>query len=195
MNVYDTANRLAAEIKNSEEYVNFKMAKQAIALKADLKKQIDEFELARYEAQILTMQTGKADEEKMKKVQELYAKLIQEDDAKKYFDASIEFVLFFSIPVVVGLILVGFDLCKIYLGNSFTKSGQLLQLLSITVLFVSIANVVRTQYLIPMSKDKTYIISTVLGAVINFILNIIFIQLIGVSGACIGTIVAELYSK
>ena len=41
MNVYDTANRLAAEIKNSEEYVNFKMAKQAIALKADLKKQID----------------------------------------------------------------------------------------------------------------------------------------------------------
>ncbi len=113
-------------------------------------------------------------------------------DAKKYFDASIEFVLFFSIPVVVGLILVGFDLCKIYLGNSFTKSGQLLQLLSITVLFVSIANVVRTQYLIPMSKDKTYIISTVLGAVINFILNIIFIQLIGVSGACIGTIVAEL---
>lgn len=113
-------------------------------------------------------------------------------EAKKYFDASIEFVLFFSIPVVVGLILVGSDLCKIYLGISFVKSGQLLQLLSITVLFVSIANVIRTQYLVPMSKDKVYIVSTVLGAVINFILNIIFIQLIGVSGACIGTIVAEL---
>ena len=26
MNVYDTANRLASEIKESEEYVNYKMA-------------------------------------------------------------------------------------------------------------------------------------------------------------------------
>ena len=113
------------------------------------------------------------------------------DDAKKYFNASIEFVFFFSIPVVFGLIFVGSDLCQIYLGNDFIKSGQILQLLSVTVFFVSIANVVRTQYLIPMAKDKIYIISTVLGAVINFILNIILIQMIGVSGACIGTIVAE----
>ena len=38
MQVYDTANRLASEIKESEEYVNFKMAKQAINLNIDLKK-------------------------------------------------------------------------------------------------------------------------------------------------------------
>ena len=37
MNVYDTANRLASEIKESEEYVNYKMAKQAISLKQELK--------------------------------------------------------------------------------------------------------------------------------------------------------------
>ena len=37
MNVYDTANRLAGEIKNSEEYVNFKMARQAINLNTSLK--------------------------------------------------------------------------------------------------------------------------------------------------------------
>ena len=29
MNVYDTANRLATEIKQSEEYVNYKMAREA----------------------------------------------------------------------------------------------------------------------------------------------------------------------
>ena len=32
MNVYDTANRLASEIKQSEEYMNYKMAKQALNL-------------------------------------------------------------------------------------------------------------------------------------------------------------------
>ena len=29
MNGYDTANRLAQELKNSEEYINYKMAKEA----------------------------------------------------------------------------------------------------------------------------------------------------------------------
>ena len=35
MNIYDTANRLAIEIKQSEEYVNYKMAKQALNLNTE----------------------------------------------------------------------------------------------------------------------------------------------------------------
>ena len=62
MIIYDTANRLAQEIKQSEEYINYKMAKEALNLNPDLKKQIDEFEAARYEAQVTAMQTGKNDE-------------------------------------------------------------------------------------------------------------------------------------
>ena len=37
MNVYDTANKLAGEIKQSEEYMNYKMAKQALSLNSKLK--------------------------------------------------------------------------------------------------------------------------------------------------------------
>lgn len=103
MNVYDIANKLAQEIKESEEYINFKMAKQAIALKSDLKKKIDEFELTRYEAQILAMQTGKNDEDKMRKVQELYSELIQNDDAKKYFDAEMKFnIIIADVNKIIG---------------------------------------------------------------------------------------------
>ena len=76
MNVYDTANRLAGEIKESEEYVNYKMARQALALNPDLKKKIGDFEVARSDAQLTQMQTGKEDEEKTnkKKVYELSKK-------------------------------------------------------------------------------------------------------------------------
>jgi len=91
MQVYDTANRLASEIKESEEYVNFKMAKQAINLNLDLKKKLDEFEKARYEQQIEMLKTGKQDNEKMTKVQEIYAELIEKEEAKKYFDAELKF--------------------------------------------------------------------------------------------------------
>ena len=96
MNVYDTANRLAAEIKQSEEYVNYKMAREALALNPDLKKKIGEFEVARYDAQLTQMQTGKEDEEKTNKMKELYAELIQIEEAKKYFDAEMKFNILLS---------------------------------------------------------------------------------------------------
>ena len=37
MNIYDTVNKLAQEIKESEEYINYKMAKQALDLNSELK--------------------------------------------------------------------------------------------------------------------------------------------------------------
>ena len=93
MNVYDTANRLAQEIKQSEEYVNYKMAKQALNLNVELKEKIKKFEQSRYEAQIEVMQTGKQNEEKFKQIQDLYSELIENDDAKKYFEAETKFNL------------------------------------------------------------------------------------------------------
>lgn len=103
MNVYDTANRLAGEIKESEEYMNYKMARQALALNPDLKKKIGEFEVARYDAQLTQMQTGKEDEEKTNKMKELYAELIQIDDANKYFDAEMKFnILLTDVNKIIG---------------------------------------------------------------------------------------------
>lgn len=91
MNIYDTANQLASEIKRSEEYMNYKMAKQAINLNQELKDKLKDFEMLRYDVQLHVMQTGKQDEEKTKKMQEIYAELIEIDEAKKYFDAEMKF--------------------------------------------------------------------------------------------------------
>ena len=103
MNIYDTANKLAQEIKQSEEYITYKMAKEAINLNFELKSKIDEFEKARYDAQIVALQTGKDDESKMKHAQELYGELIQNQEASKYFDAEIKFnVLIADINRIIG---------------------------------------------------------------------------------------------
>lgn len=103
MNVYDTANQLAQEIQQSEEYMTYKMAKEAINLNYELKSKIDEFEKARYEAQIVAIQTGKDDENKMKHVQELYGELIQNQEASKYFDAEMKFnILIADINKIIG---------------------------------------------------------------------------------------------
>ena len=103
MNVYDTVNKLAQEIKQSEEYVTYKMAKQAINLNIELKNKIEEFEKARYEAQIIALQTGKDDETKMRYVQELYGELIQNQEASRYFDAEMKFnILIADVNKIIG---------------------------------------------------------------------------------------------
>ena len=103
MNVYDTANQLAEEIKQSEEYATYKMAKEAINLNFQLKNKINEFEKARYDAQVIALQTGKDDESKMRHVQELYWELIQNQEASKYFDAEMKFnILIANVNKIIG---------------------------------------------------------------------------------------------
>ena len=103
MNIYDTANRLAQEIKQSEEYINYKMAKETLNLKPELKKKIEEFETARYDAQITVMQTGKNDEEKTKKMQQLYIELFEDADAAKFFDAETKFnIVLADVNKIIG---------------------------------------------------------------------------------------------
>ena len=103
MNIYDTANKLAQELKQSEEYVNYKMAKEALDLNPELKKKIEEFETARYEAQIVAMQTGKNDEEKTKKVQQLYIELFENQDAARFFEAETKFnIILADVNKIIG---------------------------------------------------------------------------------------------
>ena len=103
MNVYDTANRLASEIKESEEYVNYKIAKQALSLNSELKSKIENFDKLRYELQLEMMQTGKNNEEKNAQLQKEYADLVENPDAKNFFETETKFnILIADVNKIIG---------------------------------------------------------------------------------------------
>lgn len=120
----------------------------------------------------------------------LYSKNNKEE-FNKIFEKSILFIFFIVFPVIFGFWTTADDLVSIYLGDGFSESALLLRLLSISLPFSTIASIVRMQLLIPRSKDKEYIVSVVLGAIINFIFNIFLIGRFKAAGATIGTILAE----
>ena len=111
--------------------------------------------------------------------------------AQNYINKSISFVMFMSFSMCFGLICIGYNFAPIYFGNEFQKTGILIMMLATTLPFLSFANVLRTQYLIPNEKDKIYINSVSLGAITNLIMNMIFIPKLASIGASIGTIAAE----
>ena len=53
MNVYDTANRLAYEIQQSDEYKQYKKLKDSIMADSNSKQKIEEFEKLRYDVQLM----------------------------------------------------------------------------------------------------------------------------------------------
>ena len=91
MNVYDTANRLAFEIKSSPEYQNYRKMKEKVKEEAELSKKLDEFEKAQYEVQIASLSGEEPDKEKTLNLQKIYAELITNDIMKQYFDAELKF--------------------------------------------------------------------------------------------------------
>lgn len=91
MNVYDTANRLAYEIQESEEYKSYKKLKDEVMSNPNLKNKIEEFEKLRYDVQIMQYTGENKDEEKTKKLESMYTLLIQDEQIKKYFDLEVKF--------------------------------------------------------------------------------------------------------
>lgn len=90
MYVYDEANNLAKAIKQSKEYLEYKKAKEDLKNNPEMKQKIDEFEKIRYDVQVLSFQ-GEKDEEKQKKLQQMYQILVQDAKIKEYFDIEVRF--------------------------------------------------------------------------------------------------------
>ncbi|MCI9286561.1 MAG: flippase [Clostridia bacterium] len=115
----------------------------------------------------------------------------EKEKIERYTRKAMEFEFISSAALTFGLIAVASIFVPIFLGNEFTYSAILVKNLSVTIIFISLASVIRTQYLIPNEKDKIYMFSVIVGAVLNLSINLILIPKFKAVGATIGTIIAE----
>ena len=90
-----------------------------------------------------------------------------------------------------GLIGIADVFVPFFYGEGYVKCVELFYILLPSCIFLAIANVIRTQFLIPHSMDKEFTVSLVLGACVNLIINITFIPKLQSVGAAVGTLIAE----
>jgi O-antigen/teichoic acid export membrane protein len=109
----------------------------------------------------------------------------------QYISKSMRFVMFMSLPITFGLIAVSGTLVPLFLGKEFTQAGTVLAIIAPVVVFAAWANVLRTQYLIPKGKNKSYIISVIIGAIVSLGLNFLLIPSLKATGAAIAMLCAE----
>ena len=101
------------------------------------------------------------------------------------------FVIVIAFPLMLFTIFYAKD-CLIFLsGNEFIGATLAMQIIAPTILLIGLSNLLGIQVLTPLNKEKQLVYSVVAGALVDLILNIIFIPKMGAAGASLGTLVAE----
>lgn len=104
---------------------------------------------------------------------------------------SMLFVVFATSALAFGICAVAKEFVPLFFGSGFDLVIPLLYTLSPYIIFVSWANVLKTQVLLPNNKDMTFVICLIIGAVVNVILNYYLIETMGAVGAAIATTISE----
>lgn len=111
---------------------------------------------------------------------------------KQLLRDSMQVSMALGIGMMFGLMAVGPVFAPLFFGKEYYESGILIQFLAVTVVISGWKAVLRSQYLIPYEKDTAYVVSLVVGAIVNVMSNLYFIPRYAARGAVIGTIIAEL---
>ncbi len=104
---------------------------------------------------------------------------------------SIRFVYLLAFPIMAGVLLVADTFVPFFLGPGYEKVIILVQIIVPIILFIGLTNVIGMQYFITTKQSKKLTLSVTIGAVINFLLNIVLIKNYASVGASIATVIAE----
>ena len=111
---------------------------------------------------------------------------------KSYMKMSFNFTFFLSFPIMFGIVSISTAFVPVFFGAGYEKVNDIIYILSPMVLLMGLANVLGTQYLLPLKKQKEYTFSVTIGVIVNFILNYVLITLYQSIGAAIATVLSQI---
>ena len=105
-------------------------------------------------------------------------------NANKLLRKLLNFNITFGLPCVVGLIMVATDAVTVFAGLEYAPAGNVLRFMSISFLFSLVGgSFLGNAVLLPMGKEKYYMVVCLITAACNVILNAIFIPLFQANAA------------
>lgn len=104
---------------------------------------------------------------------------------------AFQFILYIAFPSVAGLFVLSRPLTLLLSGENYLPAVASMKIISPVVLFVSLTNLVSSQILTPMGKEKFVLFTVIAGSAINASLNLFLIPSCGALGAALATVISE----
>lgn len=117
----------------------------------------------------------------------------KEENYSKLLMPSLFFSLFLSSSMCFGIMGVSREFVPLFYGEGYDTCIALYLILLPCSLFMSFANVIRTQYILPNTMDKVLVKAGIYGTVMNIGFNLLLIPRFGAQGAAFATLLAEAF--
>ena len=104
---------------------------------------------------------------------------------------SYHLLLFSAIPITVAIILLARPITLCFCGEDYVASIPVVLLTAPTIIFIGMTQVIGIQVLYPYGKEMMVILSTVVAAFINVVLNLLLIPSWAEVGAALSALIAE----
>lgn len=126
-------------------------------------------------------------------VPRLSAMTTQKDstESKELMKLIFNVVLAIVLPLCLLSGLLSKDIILFIASKKYIQAGNALKILSVSLVFSSMASFMTTSVLLPNGKEKYILRASIISAVVNFILNFWFIPKLSFIGAAITTMLAE----
>lgn len=116
------------------------------------------------------------------------------DEFKKQISQSIDIIFTIVVPICIVSIILAPKIIAILAGKGYEGAILPMRIIMPVIILVGMAQVCIMQVLIPMKKDKTVLIASIIGAIVAILANIILVGKLGAIGSAIVFLLSELMS-
>ena len=95
-------------------------------------------------------------------------------------------------PASMGMIMLGKEIVSVIGGEKYLQATMSLTILSVAIIFSLLATFYSSCVMVPIGIERYIFFATVISALTNILLNLIFIPKMGAEGASITTLISEL---
>lgn len=106
-------------------------------------------------------------------------------------EKALNAVLLFSLPCSIGLCLVARPVILVFCGINYESAISTMRIINPIIVAISLSSLIGVQIFMPLGKEKITLISVIIGACLNFCLNMLFIPKYGAFGAGFASVMAE----
>lgn len=120
-----------------------------------------------------------------------YAEKADKTEFFNLLNKSFAITLGVAIPATIGLNLLSEPITLIFSGTEYIPSIPVMKMMNPIIIIISMSGFIGIQCLIPLRKEKITLYSVSIGAIVNFILNLLLMKKYGALGAAVSTLIAE----
>ena len=114
-----------------------------------------------------------------------------DDELRKVAGNIQAIILTFAIPAMIGIIMLRKEIILLIAGKEYLGAAPSLAILAVSMFFCSNAYFWGQCILVPFKKENSVFFITVICALVNIVLNIMFIPFWGAKAAALTTLVSE----